>query len=66
MGRKVNLNEATVEDIIKNIEGIDKDTAETIIHYRNNNGTIVSIDDLRNIYGFDDVIERMIRERAVL
>lgn len=65
MATKVNLNRATVDDLINNIQGIGRKTAEKIVSYRNQNGgKIRNIDDLRNISDIDATMEKKIRQKA--
>lgn len=47
------INKAKVEDLV-NIEGLDRDRAENIIKFRDENGPFEDWEDLKRIPGFDD------------
>ena len=47
---KVDLNKATVQELVK-LKGIGKKYAERIIEYREKNGNFEKIEDLMNIKG---------------
>ena len=47
---KIDLNEATVQELVK-IKGIGKKYAERIVEYRENNGKFTKIEDIMKIKG---------------
>lgn len=47
----INLNESTVDDLVR-VSGMDADTAQRIIDYRNVHGDFRSFEDLRGVPGF--------------
>ncbi len=47
---KVNLNEATVQDLVK-IKGIGQKYAERIVEYREGNGKFEKVEDIMRIKG---------------
>ncbi len=47
---KVDLNKATVQELVK-LKGIGKKYAERIIEYREKNGKFKTIEDLMNVKG---------------
>lgn len=57
--QKININQATAEEIAKLVY-IQKQVAERIVDYRNGNGGILSMDELKNIEDFpSDKISRI-------
>ena len=58
---KINLNSATVEDLVK-IPGIDKELAERIIETREENGEFVDMDELLDIEGVDAKLLRKLKK----
>ena len=49
-GNKINLNTATVEDLMQ-IKGVGKSYAERIIEYREKNGPFKEIEDIMKVKG---------------
>ncbi len=60
---KVNLNTATVEQLIT-IKGIGEKTADKIIDYRTKNGAFTSIDELVNVKGIGEKKLEKIKEQS--
>ena len=58
---KVNINTATVEELMK-VSGIGESKAKSIIEYRNNNGAFNNIEDIKNISGIGEAIFDRIKE----
>ena len=59
---KVNLNDASREELMNRLEGVGDSTADDIIKYREENGGFKNMDELRNVYGVDDEMEEKIRK----
>ncbi len=58
--KKININTASEEELAKLIY-IKYEAAQNIVEYRNNNGSITSFDELKEIEGFpSDKIERIV------
>jgi len=55
MADKVNLNNASKEDLMQ-LQGMNEETAEKLISYREENGEFKSIDDLNNVEGFQELM----------
>lgn len=64
MANKINLNEASVDEI-SNIEGISRETAQSIVSYRENKkGKIESLDEIGGINGIDFYLLENIRDAS--
>lgn len=48
---KININKATLDDLLK-IKGMSKTKANNMISYRTQHGGFKSVDDLKNVKGF--------------
>lgn len=66
MPERVNLNRASREEIEQAIEGMEASLANEIVKYRDANGRIVDVDDLRMMDGFNEVMIGKVREQADL
>ncbi|MBR3149548.1 MAG: helix-hairpin-helix domain-containing protein [Eubacterium sp.] len=51
----LNINEATVEELMT-INGLGYERASLIVSYREEIGGYTSVEQIKNIYGFDDVM----------
>lgn len=58
---KVNINTASIEELVK-INGIGNSKAESIIKYRNENGSFSAIEDIKNVSGLGDAIFNKIKD----
>ena len=61
IGGKVNINNATVEEL-QTIKGIGPAMAARILEYRRSNGGFASVDDLRNVKGIGEKTFAKLRE----
>ena len=62
----VNLNTDPLEDLAR-VPGIDRDLAETLLMYREQNGPLRNWGELRQVPGFEDEdLVEAIRREAVL
>jgi competence protein ComEA len=62
MARKLNLNDASVDDLAK-VPGIDQRRAEILVQYREEHGDFEDWNDLDNIPGFSQgMVDKMKRE----
>ena len=53
VGKTVNINKATAEEIVKSVPLISLDLAKRIVQYRQEVGTFQSLEDLLQVDGFD-------------
>jgi competence protein ComEA len=53
---KININQADVDDLDKELPGIGPVIAQRIVDYRNNHGPFQKIEDLKNVSGIGDKI----------
>jgi competence ComEA-like helix-hairpin-helix protein len=58
MAKRLNINNASAEEISNSIEGIGPETAQLIVNYRESNGNI------NKIKGIDDTMIDKIRNRS--
>ena len=58
---KINLNSATVEELVK-VPGLSKDLAESIIEAREENGEFVDIEELLDVEGIDVKLLRQLKK----
>jgi competence ComEA-like helix-hairpin-helix protein len=49
----VNLNNASLEDLAR-VPGIDREMAEALLMYRDQNGPLANWGELRDVPGFED------------
>lgn len=66
MAYKINLNQASKEDIMENIIGVEDTAARSIIQYREQNGRLKDFNELHNINEIDPETEKKIRNASVL
>lgn len=59
---RLNINEATSEDFEK-LEGIGKSLAERIVAYRDSQGRLTSIEELKSVKGIGDKLFDKIKDR---
>ncbi len=62
---KVNVNSADVTEL-KTINGITSTVAESIVSYRNDNGTYTYLEQLLDVYGIGNATYRKIRNYLIL
>ena len=62
---KVNINTATVEELMS-LKGIGEKKAESIVEYREEIGSFVSIDELKGVKGIGDKIFSKIKDHIVI
>lgn len=62
----VNINTASVQELSQGLTGIGTKRAESIVKYREENGSFTSVDELINIKGIGEKVLGKNRERIVL
>jgi competence protein ComEA len=50
-GQPVNVNKASAEEIAESLKGVGLSKAESIVEYREANGSFVHVDELVNVKG---------------
>lgn len=62
VGKKININTATAEELATNLPGIGESIAKRIVEYRIYNGDFVSIDEIKNVSGIGEAKFEAIKE----
>ena len=62
---KINLNQATKEDLLK-ISGIGDKKADKIIEYRQSHGQFKTVDELKNVDGFGEKTVAKLKEQLAV
>ena len=62
---KVNINTATVEELIS-LKGIGEKKAESIVEYREEIGSFATIDELKGVKGIGDKVFNKIKNRIAI
>ena len=62
---KVNINTATVEELMS-LNGIGEKKAESIVEYREEIGSFVTIDELKGVKGIGDKIFNKIKDHIAI
>ncbi len=62
---KVNINTATVEELIS-LNGIGEKKAESIVEYREKIGSFATIDELKGVKGIGDKIFSKIKDHIAI
>ena len=62
---KVNINTASLEEL-KTLNGIGDAKANSIIEYRNTNGSFKTIEDLKNVKGISETVYSKIKENITV
>lgn len=65
-GKTVNINTATVEDFVKNVPLIDRELAERIVEYREENGDFQVLEELLQVEGFTRKMLRRLKPFLML
>ncbi|MBW2065716.1 MAG: helix-hairpin-helix domain-containing protein [Deltaproteobacteria bacterium] len=65
-GKSVNINTATVEDFVKNVPLIDRELAERIVEYREENGDFQVLEELLQVEGFTRKLLRRLKPFLIL
>lgn len=65
-GKTVNINKATVEEILKNVPLITPDLAKRIVQYRKDNGDFQTLEELLQVEGFNRDLLRKIKTFLLL
>lgn len=60
--KKVNINNATIEDL-KTLNGVGDSKAKSIIEYRDKNGGFKSIEDIKNVTGIGEKMFERIKDQ---
>jgi competence ComEA-like helix-hairpin-helix protein len=60
LGKTVNINKASVEDLTKNVPLMTKELATNIVKYRKENGDFTTIEELLQVPGMNrDLLKRI-------
>ena len=62
---KINLNQATRDQLIS-LEGVGPAVADDIIRYRNEHGGFRSLDELDNVYGFEETLTSKVKNQVYI
>jgi competence ComEA-like helix-hairpin-helix protein len=62
---KINLNQATRDQLIS-LEGIGPAVADDIIRYREERGGFRSLDELDNVYGFEETLTNKVKKQVYI
>lgn len=62
---KLNLNAATVEELVK-IPGLNQEIAEKIIELRNENGEFIDMEELLDVDGIDNRLLRQLKKHLFI
>jgi competence ComEA-like helix-hairpin-helix protein len=65
-GKTVNLNKATVDDLLKNVPLITPELAKKIVQYRKDNGDFQSLQELLQVEGFSRGLFERIKKFFIL
>ena len=65
-GKTVNINKATVEDLVKNVPLITPELAKKIVQYRKENGDFQTLEELLQVDGFNRELLRRIKTFLLL
>ncbi|MBN1568712.1 MAG: helix-hairpin-helix domain-containing protein [Acidobacteria bacterium] len=66
VGKTVNINKATEEDLVKNVPLITRELAKSIVKYRKENGDFQTLEELLQIDGFNRTLLRRIKPFLLL
>ena len=66
VGKTVNINTATAEEIAKNVPLITPELAEKIVKYREEAGDFMTIEELLQVDGFDRELLRKVKKFLLL
>lgn len=66
MTARVNINEADVDTLVRELKGIGPAKAQAIVDYRTQQGTFVSVDELLEVKGIGQATLERIRDRLTV
>ena len=66
VGKTVNINKATAEELVKNVPLITPALAKSIVKYRKDNGDFQTLEELLQIDGFNRTLLRRIKSFLLL
>jgi competence protein ComEA len=63
--KKIDLNSASKEELLE-LQGINDKQVEKIIQYREEHGGFASVEDLKSVEGFSDVLLQGFQDRLIV
>ncbi|MBS7325108.1 MAG: ComEA family DNA-binding protein [Thiopseudomonas sp.] len=66
MTAKINLNDADVDTLVRELKGIGPAKAQAIVDYRTQQGAFVSVDELLEVKGIGQATLERIRDRLTV
>jgi competence ComEA-like helix-hairpin-helix protein len=66
VGKTVNINTATAEELVKNVPLITPELAKKIVEYREEAGDFMTLEELLQVDGFDRELLRKVKKFLLL